>query len=123
MDKLKVKFIENVVKYDADNNPVFGAQAGEVMELPFDQAQRWLRRNKCEMYEGADAGEVVAVSSDPVTLDEVIDAIAALDQDNADLWTASGLPQLKALEALVGNRKVNKELRDLAWLKFQQRGG
>lgn len=118
---IKVKFIDNVVLYNADGTPRYGYQEGEVKELADDVAQRWLRRNKCEIYDGtAEEGTVVA-QTEPATLDDVMGAIELIDRDDASQWTATGMPQVKALETVLGNRKVTAELRDLAWVKLQDK--
>lgn len=115
-----VKFVELAVKYDENGVPVFGAQAGEIMELAEDQAQRWIRRGKAEIYDGtAEAGAVVDLQA-PATLEEIMDAIGRLDPENKDLWTAQGVPTVQALESLLDNRKVDAKQRDLAWVKMKR---
>lgn len=118
--QLTVKFTDIAVKYDEHDAPIFGAQAGEVVTLPEDQAQRWIRRGKAELYDGsAAAGEVLDLTQ-PATLDEIIEVIGGLDTANPDLWTAQGVPTVQALESALGNRKVEAKQRDLAWVKFKK---
>jgi hypothetical protein len=118
---IKVKFIENVVLYEADGTPRYGFQEGEIKELADDVAHRWLRRNKCEVYDGAAEEGALVAQTEPATLDDVMGAIELVDRDDASLWTHTGMPQVKALETVLGNRKVTKELRDLAWVKLQSK--
>lgn len=118
--QVTVKFLDLAVKYDENGVPIFGAQAGEIVELAEDQAQRWIRRGKAELYDGsAEAGAVVDLQA-PATLEEIMDAIGRLDHENKDLWTAQGVPTVQALESLLDNRKVDAKQRDLAWVKMKR---
>ncbi len=52
-------------------------------------------------------------------------ACAQLDADteNQEHWTVAGEPQIKALEALSGEKKVTAAERDAAWNAFNEAGG
>lgn len=47
-------------------------------------------------------------------IDQVIDAIGQLEQGNENHWTKSGLPEIKALEAITG-LDINAAMRNRAW--------
>lgn len=49
--------------------------------------------------------------------DELVEAIRALDPDERSHWTATGLPNSVHLSD-VCDMRVNKEMRDTAWAKF-----
>lgn len=117
---MKVKFLENVVHYDHENKPIYGYQEGEVADLRDDVANRWVRRNKATPHDGAEEAETI-IPLLPATLEEVIDAIGKLDKADEKVWTKNGLPQVSALEAILGNRKITAEQRDLAAIKYQSK--
>ena len=54
----------------------------------------------------------------PAEVDEVIEAIKSLDVDDSSNWTASGLPQITALEHALPGRKISAAVRDEAMDKI-----
>lgn len=54
----------------------------------------------------------------PAPSTELMDAIAQLDADNKEHWTADGKPDIKALSAILA-RKVSADERDNAWSTAQ----
>jgi len=60
--------------------------------------------------------------SDAVLFQQIINAVASLDKDDADLWTNSGKAQVAAIEAVLGFGISAKD-RDaaLAWVDYMDR--
>lgn len=56
-----------------------------------------------------------APPSTPLTVAEITEAIGKLDKDKAELWTADGAPQVKALAEVLG-REVTAAQRNEAWM-------
>ncbi|NOR69809.1 MAG: hypothetical protein GQ532_08985 [Methylomarinum sp.] len=84
-------------------------KAGDPVGLTDKQAQPLLSAKVVE--------EVVTVEN-PVSLTELIDAIAQLEPGNEDHWTKDGKPEVKALSAIL-RRKVSAAERDNAELIAQ----
>lgn len=60
--------------------------------------------------------------SEAAKIASLVDLIANLDPEDKSMWTGSGLPQSKALEALHGG-SVSATERDAAWEAFQAQQG
>ncbi len=66
-----------------------------------------------------DTGGTSQTENDEKTI-ALIAVIAALDKDNSELWTNSGKPQAKALEAADSiDFEVSAAMRDQAWEAYQ----
>jgi len=74
---------------------------------------------------GADPGPSPAAAADEDRHQAIVDVIAVLDPEDAQLWTKSGAPVVAALERVLGHDITAAE-RDAAWEGYERnlrRGG
>jgi len=91
---------------------------GDTIKLPEAEAQ--------ELIDAGILGQATKPSksekpSDAVLLQQIIDAVASLDKDDADLWTNSGKAQVAAIEAVLGF-DISAKDRDAALASIEKTG-
>ena len=82
-------------------------------EVSAEDAATLVKAGKAEWVDGSES---------TVTLAEIVEAIGQLDKANPSHFTKSGMPQVKAIEELLGGRQITAGERDAAMAAMTKEG-
>jgi len=92
---------------------------GDEIEVDDDFGQSLIDGQYADMTEEAEVeAEDEELSND--FIEDIVEAIALLEEGNEEHWTTIGRPEVKALKAIL-DRKVTAADRDAAWLVYQEK--